>query len=190
MRTSKNTEFSQPHCSVCFVVTVDEWEGWRCRGNQTGWRLQGPWEGTFIHFKIVPIVHVLSNSILMCFAMKWIPPSFTHINSVKGIHSVYAHSYQLIYQFLTCITREQIPPAKQLWRSSIKHQSTSSPIQQQELSFPCSTRFPKSVDRWIVQVTPNLRASWGNAWLNMDGIWERTPTLVRTMESVRKWNAQ
>lgn len=34
---------------VC--VSDDEWEGGRCRRNQTGWGLQRPWEGnTFLTF--------------------------------------------------------------------------------------------------------------------------------------------
>lgn len=87
---------------------------------------------------------------------------------------------------LTCTTREQMLPAKQWWKSSIKHQSTSSPTRQREPSFPCSTQCPKSAGRWRVRATPSLRASWESAWQSMDGIWVMTPTLVRTALKIKR----
>lgn len=50
-------------------------------------------KGYFIHFNIIPIVHELSNSILICCALKLYPPSFLHSVS-KAYITVYAHRYQ------------------------------------------------------------------------------------------------
>lgn len=139
------------------VFTDGEWEGWRCRGNQTRWRLQGAREGN---------IHTY--------------PSFLHLRKhSKRCTTQHIRTGINYCLSLNCTTREQILPAKQWWKSSIKHQSTSSPTLQRELSFPCSTQCPKSAGRWRVRATPSLRASWESAWPSMDVIWARTPTLVR-----------
>lgn len=165
----------------CSVFTDGEWEGWRCRGNQTGWRLQGPWKGNmrilkeniYIYTKIMK-----NNNMLFC---------LTESQMMKLSNTGHMHTCIICCLPLTCSTREQTLPAKLWWKSSIKHPSTSSPTLQQELSSPCSTRCPKCVDKSTILATPSLRASWGSAWQSMDGTWARRPTLVWTLEAFWGW---
>lgn len=82
-----------------------------------------------------------------------------------------------------CINRKLTSPAKLCWRSSVKQQNISSPIQQQGLSSPCSTPCPKFEARWIVRATRSPRAFWEKPCQNMVAIWEMIPTLVRISHS-------
>lgn len=103
------------------------------------------------------------------------------LDQVKPYVVYFSHclSYYTVKIFLLpCVNRKQTSPAKLCWRWSVKRQNIFSPIQQQELSLPCSTRCPKSEARWRVQGTRSLRAFWEKPCWNMVEIWGMTLTLV------------
>lgn len=144
-----------PGVVLVIVFSDGQWEGWRSRGDQAGWRLQRPRKGNMQ-------IYISREYLFWKTSFGWLKKIIVMDSSVS---------------------RKQMWPAKPWWRSSVKHQSTSNQTQQPEPSWPCSAQCPKSAGRWRVRATPSPRASWGSVWPNMDETWARTPALVRMLTS-------